>query len=391
MDVLISGAGVAGPCLAWWLARAGHRPTLVEHASAPLRGGYIIDFWGKGYDLAERMGLMPRLEEVGYHVREVRMVDAGGRRRGGFSNAVFGRLTGNRFISLPRSELALALLDAARPDTELILGDSIAALTADGHGVDVRFQHGAERRFDIVVGADGIHSRVRELAFETQERFEVELGYGFAAYTVPDYAHRQADVYFMYNEPGLQVGRFSQRDGSVLALLIWSAERGEQVPHQTAARHEWLRRRFAGAGWEVPELLAGLDASDDLYIDRVSQIRMDRWHRGRVALVGDAAYAPSFLAGQGSALAMIGAYVMAGQIAQASSVESALAAYEARLRPFLQGKQDAARRFASSFVPATRFGIGFRNLVTNLMRIDWIADRAVGRDLRDQITLPTYF
>jgi 2-polyprenyl-6-methoxyphenol hydroxylase-like FAD-dependent oxidoreductase len=391
MDVLISGAGVAGPCLAWWLARSGHRPTLVEQAGAPLRGGYIIDFWGKGYDLAETMGLLPRLEEVGYHVREVCMVDAEGRRRGGFSNAVFGRITNNRFVSLPRSELALALLDAAAPDCELIFGDSILALEPEGPGVDVRFEQGAQRRFDLVIGADGIHSRVRDIAFETQTRFQHDLGYCFAAFTIPDYPHRNPDVYLMYNEPERQAGRFTLRDGGALALFIWKTDRGEHMPHGDAARREWLRERFANAGWEVPELLARLDESDDLYMDTVSQIRMDRWHRGRIGLVGDAAFAPSFLAGQGSALAMIGAYVMAGEIARSDSVESALAAYEARLMPFMQAKQKAASRFAGSFVPASRPGIAFRNLVTRLMGIDWVADRAIGRELRDQIALPDYF
>ena len=154
MDILISGAGIAGPSLAWWLVRDGHRVTIAEKAPAPRTGGYIIDFWGKGYDLAERMGLLPAIEKAGYHVREVRLVDRAGRTAGGFGTAVFDRMTGGRFVSLPRGELGRLLVAALESDVEAIFGDSIETLQQDAGGVDVTFEHATPRRFDLVVGAE---------------------------------------------------------------------------------------------------------------------------------------------------------------------------------------------------------------------------------------------
>jgi 2-polyprenyl-6-methoxyphenol hydroxylase-like FAD-dependent oxidoreductase len=392
MDVLISGAGIAGPTLAWWLLQGGHRVTIVEEASELRTGGYIIDFWGKGYDLAERMGLMPRLEQVGYHVREVRFVGDEGARRGGFPVSVFDRVTHGRFISLPRSELSAAIFDAIEGRVAVRFGDEIAALAQDGEGVSVRFAASDEARFDMVVGAEGIHSRTRELAFGPEQRFERFLGYGFAAFTIDGYPRRDPDAYMMHGEPGRQAARFTLHGGASLALLIWRDEQGGPVPHDAAGQKAMIRELFAGSGWEVPALLDGLDAADDLYLDRVSQIRIDRWHDRRIGLLGDAAYAPSFLAGQGSALAMIGGYLLAGELARAEGdVDAAFAAYERRLTDFMRAKQDAAVKLAPSFVPRTELGLAFRAAVSRLLGIGWVADLLMGRSLRDQIELPDYF
>ena len=391
MEILISGAGIAGSTLAWWLVRGGHRVVLVETAPTLRTGGYIIDFWGKGYDLAERMGLKAQVEQAGYHVREVRFVDETGHLAGGFGTDVFGRMTGGRFVSLPRGELARLLFEAVRNDVETRFGDSITGLTQDAGGVEVTFEHAAPRRFDMVVGAEGIHSVTRELAFGPEERFERFLGYGFAAFILDGYPRRDPDVYVMYGEPGRQAARFTQRDGSSLVLLIWRDADKTALPHEPAAERALLRARYAGAGWEVPAMLAALDQARDLYLDRVSQIRLDRWHEGRIGLVGDAAFAPSFLAGQGSALAMIGAYVLAGELASSGGdVRAALAAYSDRLMTFMRGKQDAAMGMAAMFVPATRLGLFVRRIGAKFLRIPWLADRLIGRGIRDPIDLPDY-
>jgi 2-polyprenyl-6-methoxyphenol hydroxylase-like FAD-dependent oxidoreductase len=392
MDVLISGAGIAGPNLAWWLLRGGHRVTIVEQTPALRTGGYIIDFWGKGYDLAERMGLLPRLEKVGYHVEEVRFVGDDGNIRGGFSVGVLDRVTKGRFISLPRSELSAAIFAAIEDRAEVRFGEEIVALAQDGEGAAVRFASGAERRFDMVVGAEGIRSPTRELTFGPEERFERFLGYAFAAYTIEGYARRDPDVYLMHGEPGRLAARFTLHGGASLALLIWRDEDGAPIPADVADRKATIRRRFTGGAWEVPALLEGLDRADDLYLDRVSQIRMDRWHDGRIGLVGDAAYAPSFLAGQGSALAMIGGYVLAGELARANGdVAAGFAAYERRLMDFMIGKQDGAVRLGPTFVPMTELGVAFRAFVSRLLAIGPIANLAMGRSIRDDIELPDYF
>jgi 2-polyprenyl-6-methoxyphenol hydroxylase-like FAD-dependent oxidoreductase len=392
MDVLISGAGIAGPCLAWWLLQDGHRVTIVEKAPGFRAGGYVIDFWGKGYDLAERMGLMPRLEQVGYHVNEVRFVGADGGRRGGFDVSVLDRITKGRFISLPRGELSRALFEAVDDRCETIFGDQIAAFELDRDGTGVVLEHGGKRLFDLVVGAEGIHSRTRDLVFGPEERFERFLGYKFAAFTIHGYPRRDPDVYLMYGEPGRQAARFTLHGDASLVLLIWRDPTGTAIPHDEAGQKALIRERFAGMGWEAPALLEGLAQADDLYLDRVSQIRMEHWHEGTVGLLGDAAYAPSFLAGQGSALAMIGAYVLAGEIKRADGdVPMALANYQRRLFAFMRAKQDAAIKLAPTFVPKSNLGILMRMVGSRLLGIDWFADWVMGRSIQDQIELPDYF
>jgi 2-polyprenyl-6-methoxyphenol hydroxylase-like FAD-dependent oxidoreductase len=384
MDVLISGCGIAGPTLAWWLARAGHTATIVEKAPALRTGGYVIDFWGKGYDLAERMGLMPRLQDVGYHVREVRFLDDAGKRRGSFGVDAFTTATMGRFVSLPRGELASAIHGALPAEVKTRYGCEVAAIEQDERGAAVMLSNGTALHPDLVVGAEGIHSRVRDLVFGPEAAFERFLGYGFAAWTVHGYPHRDETAYIMHGEPGRQVARFTLRGGATLILLIWREDDAAAVPHDTAGKREFLRRRYAGGGWEVPEMIGTLDSAEDLYLDRVSQIEMEHWQRGRVALVGDAAYAPSFLAGQGSALAMIGAYVLAGELARApDDIPAALKAYEGRLAGFMASKQNAARGLAGSFVPKTRWGVWLRDELSRVLN--------VVRSLRDQIALPDYF
>ncbi len=391
MHVLISGCGIAGPTLAWFLARGGHQVTIVEKAPSLRTGGYVIDFCGKGYDLAERMGLMPRLQDVGYHVREVRFVDDEGRRRGGFDSRVFERATGGRFVSLPRGELARAIHDALPPEVETRFECEIATLELYGNGAGVTLSDGARLEPDLVVGAEGIHSRVRDLAFGPGLIFERFLGYAFAAWTVEGYSRRDDLVYMMHGEPGRQAARFTLRGDCTLVLLIWRENHGEAVLQDGAGRRAFLRRRYAGGGWEVPQMLATLDAADDLYLDRVSQIEMDRWSMGRAVLVGDSAFAPSFLAGQGSALAMIGAYVLAGELARTGNVEAAFAAYEARLKPLMASKQKAAHGLATAFVPRTSWGVWLRDELAGLLDVRLFADRMFSASLRDQIELPDYF
>lgn len=391
MDILIVGAGIAGPALAYWLARDGHRPTLLERAPALRTGGYVIDFWGAGFDVAERMGVLPAVRERGYVLKEVRIVGEEGQRVGGFDAEVFGRMTDGRYVSLPRGELARVLYDALDERTERVFGDELLALDEDDRGVTATLAKGGARRFDLVVGCDGLHSKVRALTFGPEERFEKYLGYEVAAFTTQGYPHRDEDVYLLYAEPGQQVGRFTMRDDRTVFLFVWAQD--EAPPHDgdPAAQRVRARARFAKSGWECPEILRALDGASDLYLDRVSQVRMDAWTRGRVALVGDAAYCVSLLAGQGSALAMVGAYVLAGELhAAGGDHRAAFAKYEARLGDFLRGKQRAAERFAGSFAPRTEFGLWFRNRVTELLRVPLIAEVAMGRDLRDAIELPDY-
>jgi 2-polyprenyl-6-methoxyphenol hydroxylase-like FAD-dependent oxidoreductase len=365
-------------------------PTLVESAPALRTSGYVIDCWGLGYDIAEKMGLLPDIARIGYRMEELRIVDDRGRPLSGFGVQVFRELTGGRYITLGRSDLSKLIYERIRGSCEIIFGDSITSLHEVDDEVHVTFEHGGERRFDLVIGADGLHSCVRELVFGAQARYEKDLGYRVAAFETTGYRPRDELVYILHGAPGRQVGRFTLNEDRTLFLFVF-AGRGEPEAHGIEAQKMMLREAFQGDGWEVPGILAALDSCNDLYFDRVSQIRMDAWSQVRMALVGDAAFCVSLLAGQGSALAMTAAYVLAGELAAARGRPvDAFRRYEERLRPFILAKQRAAERFATAFVPLTRFGVFFRNQVIKTFRFPTIARFAIGRDIRDQLELPRY-
>lgn len=273
---------------------------------------------------------------------------------------------------------------------ETIFKDSVAAIGEHANGVRVSFERSAPRDADVIVGADGLHSRVRELIFDDRGH-EHSLGYRVAAFDAAGYPHRDDLVYVSHAEPGRQVSRFSMRNDRTLFLFVFADELLSEEPSDDAQRREALRTLFGGTGWECPEILELMEDADDFYFDRVSQIRLDRWSRGRAALVGDSAACVSLLAGEGSGLAMAEAYVLAGELTRAGRDHAAaFTRYEAPMMPFLKGKRKSAAGFASSFVPGTARGIAFRNIVTRLLRIRPVADFFIGRDLRDDLELPEY-
>jgi 2-polyprenyl-6-methoxyphenol hydroxylase-like FAD-dependent oxidoreductase len=391
-SVLISGMGIAGPALAYWLRRYGFEPTLVERAPSLRTSGYVIDFWGLGYEIAEKMGLIPEITHEGYHVQEVRIVDKHGKRVAGFSTKVIDELTGGRFITIGRSDLSRLIFNEIEQSCEVRFGDSIQEIHEEVDGVRATFEHGGEEKFDLVIGADGLHSVVRKLAFGAQEQYEKYLGYVVAAFEANGYQPRDEDVYVTYNEAGKEIGRLALRDDRTLFLLILAHDLDANArPHGIDAQKAFLREEFAGQNWELPQVRDALDSSRELYFDRVSQIRMDEWSRGRVALVGDAAYCVSLLAGQGSALAMIGAYLLAAELAKAQGdYQNAFRRYEELLRPYIDKKQKAAANFAGSFAPKTNFGLVVRNFVMNSFGIPGLAKYTIGRDISDQLKLPEY-
>jgi 2-polyprenyl-6-methoxyphenol hydroxylase-like FAD-dependent oxidoreductase len=392
MKVAISGAGIAGGTLAYWLLHAGHEPIVIEHAPALRTGGYVMDFWGVGYTVAERMGILPAVRAAGYQVGEVRILDDDGRKVGGFSVDALRNVTEGRLTSVARSALAREIYRLVEGRVETLFNDQISAIDEHYGGVHITLQSGQQRDVDIAVGADGLHSQVRKLVFGPEDHFEKDLGYRFAVFETADYASRDENVYIIHSAPSRQIARFALRDGKTLFLLVFKKELMNGVePSSTAEAHALLRSIFADAGWESTPILAAMDTADDFYFDRVSQIRMPSWRRGRVVLVGDAGMAVSFLAGEGAGLAITEAYVLAGELARAKGDhESAFTAYENQLRPFVEGKQHAAENFASTFVPQTQFGIWLRNQATKLMALPGATNLMLGQSLRDDISLPDF-
>lgn len=392
MRIIINGVGIAGPTLAYWLRKGGHEVLLVEAAPRLRTGGYVIDFGLVGYDIAEKMGLIPRLRELGYQVRELRFVDRQGRTSASGSVDALDRLTHGRFITLRRSDLATTIYGALDGAVETIFGDSVASIEEAGGCVRVGFDHASPREADLVIGADGLHSRVRQLVFETDAGVEVSLGYHVAAFEVEGYRPRDELVYVGYGVPGRQVFRFSMRDDKTLILFIF---RDEYLPAGSPAndqeRKAVVTNIFAGVGWECPQILGALAGVGNIYFDRASQIRLDRWTKGRTALVGDAAACVSLMAGEGSSLAMAEAYILAGELRNCDDYGAAFSRYQQRLMPFLKRKQKSAARSASTLAPKTAFGIRFRNLAVRLMRrLPFVVDYFIGRQLRDQVQLPDY-
>src|SRR4051794_12057876 len=387
MRVLIVGAGIAGPTLAYWLHRLGHQPTLVESAPEVRRGGYLVDFWGAGFDVAERMGIVPDLRRSGYHLLEARAVDRDGRRIASFEPSAFVG-SGDRYVTIARSDLASAVYGALDGCVETVFGDTVEAIHDDGHQVFVTFRSGTRRSFDLVVGADGLHSRVRLLAFGAQERFEDHLGMVVAAFDVAGYRPRDELVAVMHADVGFQLLRISLHD-DVTMFLLTLRESGDVALDSPAQQEALLRRRLAHAGWETPAILDAMGKARTFYFDRVSQIRMPSWSRGRVVLVGDAAACPSLLAGQGSALAMVEAYVLAAELAHADGDHiTAFARYDARLAPLLRSKQDAATGLGLAFAPRGRVQLAVRNTMFRLLGLPHIPNLVMGRSLRDAVELP---
>ncbi|OBH82632.1 hypothetical protein A5681_22325 [Mycobacterium scrofulaceum] len=392
MKIAVVGAGIAGPTLAYWLSRYGHEATLIEKAPRLRTGGYVVDFWGGGYTVAERMGLTAELHAAGYAVREVRLVDRNSRRVGGFAAELFRRNVGGRFVTVPRGDLSAMIYRAIEGRTETLFGESVSAIDQTDSGVRVALEGGGTRQFDLLIGAGGVHSPVRDLVFGPPSRFETDLGYRVAAFEAEGYQPRDELVYLAYTMPGRMIARFAMRGERTMFLFVFTPDHlpgrdPRDVPHAKAILHEV----FGDAGWECPEILRALDDASDVYFDRTSHIVMDHWSNGRVALIGDAAAAVSLLAGEGTGLAMVEAYILAGELNRAGADHGeAFRRYERRVRPIVEARQRSARVFATMFAPKTAPGLWIRNQGSKLLNVPRLADWVVRSEFRDDIALPEY-
>ncbi len=360
--ILISGAGVAGATLAYWLARHGFEPTVVERSAGQRSSGNPVDVRGEALDVAERMGVLPQLREVATSVSGIAFVTASGRRIGPLP---LGGSDGTE-VEVPRADLAAILYAAAKDSAEFRFDDSVTALRPDPDGVDVTFASGLARRFDLVVGADGLHSAVRRLLFGSADAYQRHLGLYVATLRLGRPA-ADPDTVVMYNTPGRSVS-VHPVNGSAMAAFIFRSPAIPGLDHRDLeACKRVVLEAYRGGGWELPALLDQLAVADDLYFDSVSQVRLPAWSRGRVALVGDAASCLS-LFGNGSTLAITGAATLARAL-QAAPGDHAAAflAYEAehrvRLKPARRGRLIAG----ALLVPATRPGIIARDLAVRAL------------------------
>jgi 2-polyprenyl-6-methoxyphenol hydroxylase-like FAD-dependent oxidoreductase len=379
MRALVCGAGVAGLALAERLAVHGWEVTLVERAPGPHEQGYMLDFFGPGFDAAEATGVLPRLRELAYRVDEVSYVDPQrGRRRAGLGYDGFARAVGGRLLSLMRPDLELALRERLPAGVDLRHGCTVTGVETHPDGVRARLTGGATIEADLLVGADGIHSAVRRAVFGDERRFSRYLGFHTAAWVFDDEEVRRriGSRFALTDTLDRQVGLYALRDGQVAAFAV-HREPDPRLPADTRAV---LRSTYAGFGWAVPRALERCPPPSALYYDRVAQVEVPQWHRGRVVLVGDACQAVSLLAGQGASLAVAGAYVLGERLAAAGSVEGALAGYERVWRPVVEAKQEVGRRGARWFLPSSTARLLMRRALLHLAALPG-GRRVVGRGL----------
>ncbi|HEU5023745.1 MAG TPA: FAD-dependent monooxygenase [Spirillospora sp.] len=363
--ILISGASIGGPALAYWLQRYGFEVTIVEVTQGLRGGGQAIDVRGPALEVAERMGILDLIRERRVQMRGMSMVDADGNElyRSEERTITAGDLD-SPDIEILRDDLSHLIADAAGTGVEYLFGDSIAALDQDGDGVRVTFRSGTVRTFDLVVGADGAHSNTRRLVFGPEERFISHLGTYLGVWTAPNFLGLDRWQVF-HQMPGSAWGGgvMSVRDNEeVRVYLGFEAERPIEYDYRdTAAQKKILADALAGGGWELPRLLETMWDAPDFHFDSMAQIHMDAWSKGRVVLLGDAGYCGSPLSGQGTSMAMVGAYVLAGELkAAGGDHRAAFAAYERELRGYVAANQELA--------------------LTNKARVDAQRDAEMGKD-----------
>ncbi|MFD8902806.1 FAD-dependent monooxygenase [Streptomyces ardesiacus] len=393
--VLISGASIAGPALAHWLDRYGFEVTVVERAAAVRGGGYAIDVRGTAREAVDRMGLLPALRKAHVDSQRITFVDAAGEPVGSLQPE---QLTGGEAgvdLEVRRGDLADALYTPLRDRVEFLFDDSIATLDDVGDSVHVVFDSGLRRTFDLVVGADGLHSNTRRLVFGPEEPFHRYLGHVFAGFTLPNefgLAHEAV----IWNEPGRSAVLYAHEPADRLhGFLTFTRDTPPfEAFRDPRAQRDLVAARFPERVWHLPRLVEGMREADDLFFDVVSQIHMPAWSHGRVVLAGDAAHATSFISGQGSSVALVGAYVLAGELATHADHADAFAAYERLIRPFAERNQALATGGGSMVTPTTRQEIEARNALLRdpeaAVRTMVTASAQEGRAAHSALVLPDY-
>jgi 2-polyprenyl-6-methoxyphenol hydroxylase-like FAD-dependent oxidoreductase len=371
MNILISGASVAGPALAYWLNRHGMQATIVERAETVRPGGLAVDFRGTAMRVLDQMGILDELRAHATHSGDSTVVDADGNRIATMPGEIFAGE-----LEVLKTDLTRILHDLTKDDTEYVFSDSITTLTQDADGVRVEFERGAPRTFDLVVGADGLHSKVRTLAFGPKEQFTHPMGYAFATFSTSNYLNLdQTGMSHVSGDRSVNVFA-SNHNTEVRVMFMFPAQ---DVPRNREAQLEAIRTAFEHVGWEAPRLIEAMPAATDFYFDELDQITMPTWSTGRVALVGDAGYCASPMSGRGTSQALLGAYVLAGELSTQDSHELAFAEYERALRDYVAGTHAMGRMARDSFtIPPSQ------------ELFDMIAAADAGDDSPDHVTLKDY-
>jgi 2-polyprenyl-6-methoxyphenol hydroxylase-like FAD-dependent oxidoreductase len=356
-DILISGASVAGPALAYWLHHFGFNPTVVERSPQLRGGGYAVDFRGAAHlGVLERMGILEKIRHQQTRLGALTYVDQ--------DNRPLARMPAEIFagdVEILRGDLGRILYEATRHGTEYLFGDSITSLENGPDGVRVTFERAAPRTFDLVVGADGLHSNVRRLVFGDEVPFIRDLGLYVSIFSTTNVLNLD-HTGLLYSVPGKTASIYSARDNTeAIAMLYFTSPPIAYDYHNVPRQKEIVAEMFAEEGWQVPQLLQEMWQARDFYFDSTNQIHLDRWSSGRVALIGDAGYAAG-PGGNGTGTAVVAAYILAGELAAAAGDHAAaFARYERALRDYVAGGQKQAAGGRDFLAPATWKKIHQRN------------------------------
>ena len=355
MRVLISGGGIAGLTLANRLHQHGIGSVVIEQAADLRQEGYAIDFFGTGYEVAERMGLIDRLFSLHIAFDAIEYVNAQGKMIAKLDAALLRKITEGKYMALMRWSLEEALYEALAGQVEVRFGRWLVAASPLEQEVSVTFNDGTSESFDLLIGADGVHSATRALVFGPDEQFSRDLGYTIACYPLAD-RYSIGSTWKMYVEPGRLAATYcTLQAGELLTFFMYHSAGWKQPPREQRLAH--LREVFAGMGWITRQLLADAPAFAPVFMDALIQIQMPTWRKSRVALVGDACGCPTLLSGQGASLAMAGAYLLAEALHDATTYQEAFQWYEQQMRPLVQAQQRQARGFATFFLPGTPLGL----------------------------------
>lgn len=362
--ILISGGGIAGLTCAIALKRRGFDPLVIEREPTPRREGYMMDFFGSGWDIAARLGLTERLRQVDYPIDDLEFVDRAGKPYVQAPIARIRRALDDKYVYLRRQDLEAILTDCARGEgVEIRYGTSAVGLEDRGDRVHITFETGHDE-FALAIGADGVHSRLRQLAFGPEQQFAHYLGLMVAAFHVPRGNLPVARTVKLYEETGCLMFLYPLDGDTLDATFVLRHPEVRVAPEERMA---FLRRQLKGAGWVIGDVLDAHADCTPVFFDGATQIAMPHWHRGRVALIGDACGCLTLLAGQGSHMAMAGGYVLAEKLAQHGNHRDAFSAYQDFLKPHVDKRRRDAARFAGIFVPSASSLPWMRRLVLRLM------------------------
>jgi 2-polyprenyl-6-methoxyphenol hydroxylase-like FAD-dependent oxidoreductase len=363
--VLISGAGIAGLTLAIQLKQHGFEPVLIERAAGPRTQGYMMDFFGSGWEVAERMSLIERLTAIRYPIDALAFVNDNGESYFQVPVARIRGALGGNYIYLRRPDLERVLNERARElAVEIRYGVSLHRLHSMRDRVHVVFDNGRVDDFDLAIGADGVHSAVRQLVFGNERQFTRPLGLYVAAFHMSTGGKQLDGMCKLFEETDRTTFFYPLGDERMDATYVFRHAEEEVLPSRRLA---FIKSQYRGGGWITDDVLRDYSNSEPLYFDPATMVMMPRWHRGRVALIGDACGALTLLSGQGSHMAMAGAYVLAEKLAQNDNHREAFAGYQSAMKPHVTRKQKESAAFANVFVPSKSSTPWLRRLAIKLM------------------------